>query len=131
MKRKSNIKEGVSKLRQSAYSQEIILCFKNPISINEIERKINNFLYDVTTYLKNNGCKLIGHIKALLDAEKDGCLFFSMTSFDKRPRCKGTIINEIEVARLKINIIVYGTKSLDIEKAVNERITIHFQNEAI
>jgi hypothetical protein len=46
-------------------------------------------IHEIRRELKNCGCRLIGHIKALLHSSSNGCQFFSTASFDECVHCKG------------------------------------------
>ena len=76
----------------------------------------------LTTGLKDLGCRLIGHIKGILDGGSSGHLMFSVTSFDDDAHFKGVIKGEVKKAVLTINIIVYGIETSKIEALFNEAI---------
>lgn len=105
---------------------QIVLELGNPLQAAEISERIDAFLSDLMNFLRDNGCKLIGHIKGLLDAADRGQLFFSITSFDEAPRYKGGIDGQIAEAELSINVIVYGIDQEPIETAVRKHITTQF-----
>jgi hypothetical protein len=77
---------------------------------------------DLCETLKKEGCKLIGHIKILLDAGTNGFFFISATSFDQIPNLKGKIENEISEVTLTINAIVYGFDEALLKQLVNHKI---------
>lgn len=110
----------------TACSMQIVLELGNPLQAAEISERIDAFLSDLMNFLRDNGCKLIGHIKGLLDAADRGQLFFSITSFDEAPRYKGGIDGQIAEAELSINVIVYGIDQEPIETAVRKHITTQF-----
>jgi hypothetical protein len=104
----------------TACSTQVVLELDNQIRAAEIQKSLESFLTDLMHFLQENGCKLIGHIKGLLDAGERGQLFFSITSFNENPRYKGEIGGEIPVATLSINAIVYGIGERTVEQAIQE-----------
>ena len=50
-----------------------------------IKSEIIHFLDTLTRHLKNEGCKIIGHIKGKIDSAENGVLFFNQTAFDSLP----------------------------------------------
>lgn len=110
----------------TACSTQIVLDFDNQIQAAEIQKSLDLFLTDLTSFLQEKGCKLIGHIKGLLDAGERGQLFFSITSFNENPRYKGEIGGEIPVATLSINAIVYGIGEGPVEQAIQECLRKQF-----
>jgi hypothetical protein len=110
----------------TACSMQIALEFDNRMRAIEIQTRMDAFLAGLTNFLRDSGCKLIGHIKGLLDAGERGQLFFSITSFDEGARYKGAIDGEIIRAELSINVIVYGVEQEPIEGAVKEQLARQF-----
>jgi len=104
----------------TAFSTQVVLEFDNQIQAVEIQKRLNTFLSDLTNFLQESGCRLIGHIKGLFDAGERGQLFFSITSFTENPRYKGEIGGEIPKATLSINVIVYGIGEKPVEQAIQE-----------
>jgi len=87
---------------------------------------MNSFLSDLSCFFKSSGFKLIGHFKGLLHTEKNGHLFFSITSFGEKPRFKGNLEGDVASAMLTIAINAYGLDLQSVEKAVCEAINNHF-----
>lgn len=110
----------------TACSMQVILEFDNQIRAAEIQKSLDFFLTDLTRFLQENGCKLIGHIKGLLDARERGQLFFSITSFNENPRYKGEIGGKIPEATLSINAIVYGIGEEPVEREIQEQLKRQF-----
>ena len=110
----------------TACSTQIVLEFENQIQAAEIQKSLDTFLSELSSFLQENGCKLIGHIKGLLDAGERGQLFFSITSFNENPRYKGEIGGEIPEATLSINAIVYGIGEEPVEREIQEQLKRQF-----
>jgi hypothetical protein len=113
-------------LRPSTYSRKIRLVLSSETPSDELSEKISRILFDIASALRENGCVLIGHIKALLDAGTRGHQFFSITGFGKKPRRKGELMGDILEAELVLNVIVYGVGRKYIEKAVDSTMKKYF-----
>ncbi len=109
----------------TAYAYKETLIFEVPLSASELQGKIDAFLSELTRSLKGDGCKLIGHIKGLLEVEGTDHLFFSITSFEGKARYKGELTHEIARAKLTINVVVYGVEQRSVERAVREGLERH------
>ena len=107
-------------------SMQILIEYDTQVYASTIRNRLDSFLSDLRTFLSDNGCTLIGHIKGLIDAFDNGQLFFSITSFDEAIRYKGELEGKIAKAELSINVIVYGVEETPIEKAVTKYLTEHF-----
>ena len=68
----------------TVYAQEADLKFKVPLPASELLGRIDAFVSELTCSLQRDGCKLIGHIKGLLEVEGNDHLFFSITSFEEK-----------------------------------------------
>ena len=106
----------------AAFSCKREIAFGREITESELEQGMTKCLTVLTTGLRDLGCRLIGHIKGLLDCGNSGHLMFSITSFDDDVHFKGGIKGGIRKAVLTINIIVYGIETSKIEILFNEAI---------
>jgi hypothetical protein len=109
----------------TVYAQEVNLTLKVPLSASELLGRIDTFMSELTCSLQGDGCKLIGHIKGLLEVEGNDHLFFSITSFEEKARYKGELTHEIARAKLTINVVVYGVEQRSVERAVQEGLERH------
>jgi hypothetical protein len=109
----------------TVYTQEVNLTLKVPLSASELLGRIDTFMSELTCSLQGDGCKLIGHIKGLLEVEGNDHLFFSITSFEEKARYKGELTHEIARAKLTINVVVYGVEQRSVERAVQEGLERH------
>ena len=104
----------------TACSIQVGIEFGARIPASEVQERIDGFLGALRSFLRENGCMLIGHIKGMLAAGEGGRLYFSVTSFDDNPQYKGKLDGEISEAELSMNVIVYGIEEEPVEKAVHE-----------
>ena len=112
-------------LHPTVCAQEVSLAFKVPLLADELRGRIDAFMSALTSSLRDNGCKLIGHIKGLLEVEGNKHLFFSVTSFEEKASYKGGLPHDISKAKLTINVIVYGVEQESIERAIREGLERH------
>ncbi len=123
-------------LEPTAFAIKENLIFTDALLAIELRSRMNSFLLEMTGELKNNGCKLIGHIKGLIsvdDAEggddainKKGHLMFSITSFEEGARFKGKMQYGVTKAVFKINVIVFGIDYSTVEKIFKKVFSNHF-----
>lgn len=104
----------------TAYVLRRTLTLPGPSSETDLRKGVDAFLAELTRSLRKQGCRLIGHIKGILEAGDKGHLFFSVTSFEQRTRFKGGLTAEHERIDLTLNVIVYGVGIGEIETLVVE-----------
>ena len=102
------------------------LTFDDAISANELNSRVALLLSELTSGLQEDGGRLIGHIKGLVEAEEKGHLLFSITSFEEAARFKGELVGEITEAALTINVIVYGVEEEIVETMLEEAFSRQF-----
>jgi hypothetical protein len=103
-------------------AKNVTLTFTQSLSDTDIKSEIIHFLDTLTRHLKNEGCKIIGHIKGKIDSAENGVLFFNQTAFDSLPDVKGQICNTVNQAEMVINIIVFGITKENVERAFNHSV---------
>jgi len=95
-------------------------------SDTELRAAADAFLSELTGCLREQGCRLIGHIKGVFEAGGEkGELFFSVTSFDQKTRYKGKLTGSLEDIDFALNVIVYGVEAEKIEPLVLEGFGKH------
>ncbi len=99
----------------TAFSSKKTLTFNEQITDARIKKELNRFLSFLTRDLKQNGCKLIGHVKGLADGRDKGHLMFSITDFHGKATFKGELYHGVTRVELAINIIVYGIELLPVK----------------
>ena len=104
--------------------------FKLSIPADEeiLKDRTDKFLSSLKSFLIRSGCRLIGHIKGMVESD-GGYLAFSVTSFEEEARYKGRISGEIMGASLLLNVIVYGVDEGLIEKEVIQGIKLFHGGE--
>ena len=102
------------------------LTFDDAIPANELNSRVALLLSELTSGLQEDGGRLIGHIKGLVEAEEKGHLLFSITSFEEAARFKGELVGEITEAALTINVIVYGVEEEIVETMLEAAFSRQF-----
>ena len=102
------------------------LTFADAIPANELNSRVALLLSELTSGLQEDGGRLIGHIKGLVEAEEKGHLLFSITSFEEAARFKGELVGEITEAALTINVIVYGVEEEIVETMLEAAFSRQF-----
>ncbi len=105
---------------------QVNLVFRTPMSASELQSSFDTFLSELMCSLRSDGCKLIGHIKGLVETDENGHLFFSMTALDGKIQYKGILLGESPRAKLTMNVIVYGVDESSVEREVQEGLGRHF-----
>ena len=108
-----------------AYALHGTLTLPGPWSETEVRKGVDAFLAELTRSLREQGCKLIGHIKGILKAGEEDHLFFSVTSFEQRTRFKGGLTGIAEKLDFTLNVIVYAVGSGEVERLVLEGLRRH------
>ena len=104
----------------TAYARRGTLTLRGVWTKTELRVSFDKFLSELTCALRGEGCRLIGHIKGILEAGERGQLFFSVTSFHGKPVYKGELSGNFTGIDFALNVIVYGVRSEKIEKLVLE-----------
>jgi hypothetical protein len=110
----------------AVYARQVSLILAEARAGSDWERGLTAFLAGLAGSLRQADCLLIGHIKGVLETSDDSRLFFSLTTFQGRPRLKGQLATASTHGRLTLNVIVYGVETSVLESAVNEGLARQF-----
>jgi hypothetical protein len=102
------------------------LTFDDAIPAIDLNSRTALLLSELSDGLEQNGGRLVGHIKGMIDAGEKGHLAFSITSFEKGARFKGELVGGITEATLTINVIAYGIEEARVEEVLEEAFNRHF-----
>ncbi len=108
------------------FSSKQDLKFCVHIEASDLKAKTKAFIFELTKDLKHSGCRLIGHIKGLVNAGNNGYLMFSITSFKEGARFKGKIVDRVEYATITINVIVYAIEQKIVKTLYQKAFNKHF-----
>jgi G3E family GTPase len=90
------------------HSREFVFTFNNPISSELLIKELKEFFRYLVNELREAGCTLIGHIKAIVKPQNGGYCLLNVTNFDQEPVCRGGIPKSMNQINLTLNAIVYG-----------------------
>jgi hypothetical protein len=102
------------------------LTFDDAIPAIDLNSRTALLLSELSDRLEQNGGRLVGHIKGMIDAGEKGHLAFSITSFEKGARFKGELVGRITEATFTINVIAYGIEETRVEEVLEEAFNRHF-----
>jgi hypothetical protein len=108
-------------IHPAAYTNEYLLS-NNDLPAGKVEEIVIDVLRTICRELQGRGCRLIGHVKALLHSSAGVSRFFSVTSFDERVRSKGFMDSEALGLGLIVNVIVFGVDESDLRIVCEEVI---------
>jgi G3E family GTPase len=100
----------------SAHDQDVT--FSVPVGREQLAK----LLTTLQNRLVEEGCSLIGHLKAILKSPGGGYLFASVTALDEPPQTKGRLPGKATSGKLTINAIVYGIGAPTVERIIEEAV---------
>jgi hypothetical protein len=106
----------------AVYAGEFELLFPEPVAEGLLAEKGSGFFSALLDFLYRKGCRLIGHVKGLIQPEEGGFLLLSATSFQSKPGVKGNLPDRISRARLTLNVIVFGVSVEKIRRFVEAEV---------
>lgn len=110
-------------------AEKVDLEFENPVPPKHLNETLDDFLLSLTALLQNNGCLLIGHIKGMLNNEKNEHIFFSITGFGEEVRYKGQLSGLSKRAKLVMNVIVYGIDEDTLQSGIRDALEKYFRSD--
>ena len=111
---------GTVKNNAVVFAKDFDIEFGDKLSHKAIGQKVADAVHRIASELKNAGCSLIGHLKAVVKADNHGCIFVSTTSFELMPHIKGSLLDGASKGRLIVNAIVYDVDRGRLEEIVCE-----------
>jgi hypothetical protein len=109
----------------SVYAVEYAWQANPPVPGADIARHTELLLADLAGELARSGCRLIGHLKALVQAEPEGHLYASLVSPRWGPSCRGRLPDSVASLRLTLNLIVYGLDAAALPSLVEGCLAQH------
>lgn len=83
----------------------------------EIRATLAGFADAFIRGLEVGGCRLIGHVKGVLESVSGGSLYFNATSFSGKVSTRGALTDCHGTCRLTLNAIVYAIDLQGVESA--------------
>jgi hypothetical protein len=104
-------------------TKNIILSFPKAVSKDDFVGKIKEIAENLVTFLKDNGCSQLGHIKFIFTTNGEDYLQLSVLDIDQAPKIDGILRKTFEKIKLTLNVIVFGVKKEDINRKILEEIS--------
>jgi hypothetical protein len=104
-------------------TKNIILSFPKAVSKDDFVGKIKEIAGNLVTFLKDNGCSQLGHIKFIATTNGEDYLQLSILDMDQNPKVDGILRKTFEKIKFTLNIIVFGVKKEDINQKILEEIS--------
>lgn len=115
-------------LNPTVYAFQKTLSFQASPTLDQLQQAAEGFLVNLRRVLHDEGCRLIGHIKGVIEADSGCFLKFNITRFQDPIRLNGYWSGGTASASLKLNVIVYNVEKYIVENAVLRGIEEHFTN---
>ena len=110
-------------LNLGIYDGQITFQFMDLLSIRQSQEILTVFLKQIARESLDAGAKLIGHIKCFVETEHH-CIFYgSIVSADDIPKWKGRGDVDSSKIVIKLNALVYGINSKEMELIVEKNIS--------
>ena len=109
----------------TVYADKRTLYLREDFSPDCLNGVIGNFIRDIVFSLREQHCKLIGHIKGGIENESGDFLYFNMTGFNGDPDVNGEVRAMHFGVEMAINIIVFGVP-LSSVKEIHERLLLKY-----
>ncbi len=104
-------------------TKNIILSFPKAVAKDDFVGKIREIAENLVTFLKDNGCSQLGHIKFITTTNGEDYLQLSVLDIDKAPKIDGLLRKTFEKIKLTLNVIVFGVKKEEINQKILEEIS--------
>jgi hypothetical protein len=96
----------------------------SPDTINKKDfiDKMEEVIDDIISFLKENGCSKLGHIKFISTTDGEDYLQMSVLDIKEKPKINGILKNTFEKIKLTFNIIEFGVAKELVENKISEEI---------
>lgn len=105
-----------------ALTKRIVIIPSKTITKEDFIKKIVEITEGILLYLKNNGCKKLGHLKLISTTNGEDYLQISVVDTTKKPVIKGMLKKTFSKIKLTLNIIEFGVRKEDINNKIDEEI---------
>jgi len=119
---KVDVKYALPHPSPTIFAGEFRIHFPTTLSEREVRERVSAFLSGLLDFLYHEGCRLIGHIKGLIQTEGGGYLLMSTTSFQVKEAFKGNLSNTVSRASLTLNVMVFGVAEEKIRGFVEQEV---------
>ena len=105
-----------------ALTKRVTITSSKPVTKEDLIKKISEITKNIIDFLKQKGCREIGHIKFISTTDGEDYLQFSVLDIGKEPLIQGMLKKTFEKIKLTLNIIEFGVDKEDIDNKVDMEI---------
>jgi hypothetical protein len=105
-----------------ALTKKVTITSSRPVTKEDFIKKIGEISKNLIEYLKENGCKEIGHIKFISTTDGEDYLQFSVHDISKKPKIQGILRKTFEKIKLTLNIIEFGVGREKIDNKLDSEM---------
>jgi len=105
-----------------ALTRRVTITSSRPVTKEVFVKKIGEITKNIIDFLKQKGCREIGHIKFISTTDGEDYLQYSVQDIEKEPRIQGILRKTFEKIKLTLNIIEFGVDREDIDNKVDLEI---------
>ena len=104
------------------YAAEIDLLLDEPVENRRCRDLLAGFVDHLATRAVADGARVIGHIKAVLQAPAGGYIYASVTRPHETARCQGELSGEHSQLTLTVNALAFGVTKEQLRQAVESAL---------
>lgn len=105
-----------------ALTKRVTITSSRPVTKEDFVSKISEIARNIIDFLKQKGCRKIGHIKFISTTDGEDYLQFSVNDITRDPRIQGILRKTFEKIKVTLNIIEFGVDREDIDNKVDMEI---------
>lgn len=103
-------------------TKRVIITSSNPVTKDDFIKKIGEIAKNLVTFLKENGCRKLGHMKFISTTDGEDYLQLSVLDIAQKPKIQGILRKTFEKIKLTFNIIEFGVGKEEINSKIDEEI---------
>jgi len=103
-------------------TKRVIITSSNPVTKDDFIKKIGEIAKILVTFLKENGCRKLGHMKFISTTDGEDYLQLSVLDIAQKPKIQGILRKTFEKIKLTFNIIEFGVGKEEINSKIDEEI---------
>jgi hypothetical protein len=105
-----------------ALTKKVTITSSRPVTKEVFVKKIGEISGNIIDFLKQKGCREIGHIKFISTTDGEDYLQYSVQDIGMEPRIQGILRKTFEKIKVTLNIIEFGVAEKDIDDMVDLEI---------
>ena len=105
-----------------AFSKKVIITSPKPVAKEDFLKKISEIAKNIINFLKENGCRKLGHLKFIFTTDGEDYLQFSILDISQKPQISGILRKTFNKIKVTLNIIEFGVDKEIVEDYTNKEI---------